>query len=376
MRRRVIAAACAIALFGVIFGIKWIEDGRRKSPEAAWVSFLDEFCTTHREVMVANWSNPGQWEKVLRRADAEDYAARALAMAKSHPGSKTAEQELWWIIAYCTEAPSCKEAIEIYSRDYPDRFPTKCGIIDRHESLSDHCFQAVAQRSPNRQMQGQATLARARFRLIIMHDNATAENLYEQVVAQFADIKVSKESAATLGELAKDDLINLRSPDPIQKPLRAGEKIPAFEATTTDGRLVQVPDSYKGKVVLLDFWATWCGPCVKEIPNVVDVYEKYHARGLEVLGVSLDQENAGELLASFTRKHNMPWRQIYDGKYLDTPIARRFGITGTHATGIPHALIVDGDTGLDIADGKDARGPKLAAAIERALAKKQPAPSE
>jgi hypothetical protein len=84
--------------------------------------------------------------------------------------------------------------------------------------------------------------------------------------------------------------------------------------------------------------------------------------------VSLDKENAGAVLASFTRKHNMPWPQIFDGKYLDTPIAGRFGIKS-----IPHAVLVDGDTGLIVACGEDARGPKLAAAIEDALAKKRSA---
>jgi peroxiredoxin len=190
----------------------------------------------------------------------------------------------------------------------------------------------------------------------------------EAVVAQFADIKVGKDSSATLGEVAKDDLANLRSTDAFEEPLRAGQKAPHFEATTTDGRTVQVPESYKGKVVLLDFWATWCGPCVKEIPNVVDAYEKYHGRGLEVLSVSLDKQNAGAVLASFTRKHKMPWPQIFDGKYLDTPIARRFCIKS-----IPHAVIIDGDTRLIVACGEDARGPKLAPAIEDALSKKQSA---
>jgi peroxiredoxin len=311
-----------------------------------------------------------QWEQAVKQcSDAEEYAARFLALAKAHPGSSTAGEALSVIIAYFPEAPDCKEAVEIFSRDYPDSFPDqwRC-LIQPSAPYGDHYFRAIVEKSPNREMRGHAMLARARFRQTVMHDNATAEKLLEQVVAQFADIKVSKDSSATLGELAKDDLANLRSTDVVEEPPRAGQKAPHFEATTTDGRAVQVPDSYKGKLLLLDFWATWCGPCVKEIPNIVDAYEKYHGRGLEVLSVSLDKQNAGAVLAGFTRKHNMPWPQIFDGKYLDTSIARRFGIKS-----IPHAVLVDGDTGLIVACGEDARGPKLAAAIEDALAKKRSA---
>ena len=348
--------------------------GCGRSPKAAWESFQTTFWAAHPEFTAASVSRPltpEQWEMAVRQcADAADYAARALALAKSHPGSGTAEEALWWIIAYCPDAPSCKEAIEIVSRDFSEHFPDQCrALIQPAAPYGDHYFRAIAEKSPNRQMRGQAMLARGRFRQAVMHDNATAEKLLEQVVAQFADIRVSKDSLATLGELAKDDLTNLRSPDALQETLRAGQKAPRFQAITTGGRAVQVPDSYKGKVVLIDFWATWCVPCVKEIPNVVDAYEKYHGKGLEVLGVSLDKENASEVLASFTRKHNMPWPQIYDSKYLDTAIARRFGING-----IPHALLVDGDTGLIVAEGDDARGHKLASAIKEALAKKTSPP--
>jgi peroxiredoxin len=312
-----------------------------------------------------------QWEQAERQcADAEDYAVRFLALAKAHPKTTTAEQALWVIVGYFAEAASCKEAIEILSRDYPDRFPAQCrALIQPAAPYGDHYFRAIIEKSPNRQMRGQAMLARARFRQIVMHDNATAEKLLEQVVAQYADIRLSKDSSATLGDLANDDLVNLRNPDLVPRPLAAGQKAPPFEATTTDGRTVKFPETYKGKVVLLDFWATWCGPCVKEVPNVVDAYERFHPQGLEVLSVSLDQENATEILAKFVKKHKMPWPQIYDGKYLDSAIARRYGING-----IPHALVVDGDTGLIMADGDDARGQKMATAIEEALAKKKSAP--
>ena len=68
----------------------------------------------------------------------------------------------------------------------------------------------------------------------------------------------------------------------------------------------------KGKVVLIDFWATWCGPCTAEVPNLVSVYQKYHEKGFEILGISLDRSRSQ--LVSFLEDHKMNWPQYYDGK--------------------------------------------------------------
>ncbi|MGA2501132.1 MAG: TlpA disulfide reductase family protein [Tepidisphaeraceae bacterium] len=152
---------------------------------------------------------------------------------------------------------------------------------------------------------------------------------------------------------------------PAGPDLSPGQKAPAFTARLLGGKPVKFPEDYKGKVVLLDFWATWCGPCIAELPNVVNAYEKYHPEGLEILGISLDREGAEQKLADFTRQKKMPWQQVYDGKFWQAEVARTYGI---HA--IPHMLLVDGDTGVIIAD-TDIRGDKLAPTIEKALAGKK-----
>ena len=147
--------------------------------------------------------------------------------------------------------------------------------------------------------------------------------------------------------------------------LSPGNKAPVFTGKLLDGKEVKFPEDYKGKIVLMDFWATWCGPCVAELPNVVKAYGKYHDQGLEVLGVSLDKEDWEQKLAAFTKKKDMPWPQVYDGKYWGAAVAKLYGITA-----IPHMILVDGDSGVILAD-KDIRGEALALAIEKALAGKK-----
>ncbi len=153
---------------------------------------------------------------------------------------------------------------------------------------------------------------------------------------------------------------------PAPPDLRVGKPAVAFEANTTDGAVVRFPQDYKGKLVLLDFWATWCGPCVGEIPGLVKAYERFKGRGLEVLGVSLDKENMAERLAAFASEKGMTWRQVYDGKYWKADIAQRYGIDS-----IPAPILVDGSTGLIVAKGEQLRGEALAKTIEAQLAKRK-----
>ena len=152
---------------------------------------------------------------------------------------------------------------------------------------------------------------------------------------------------------------------PLPLTFKVGSVFPGFTAATMDNHQVRLPNSYKGRIVMLDFWATWCGPCMGEVPNITATYEKYHDKGFDILGISLDQKDSAAKVISTTKEKNMTWPQVYDGKYWSAEIAVKYGIQS-----IPHAFLIDGDTGVLLADGDSLRGEGLTKIIEQALTKK------
>jgi thiol-disulfide isomerase/thioredoxin len=132
----------------------------------------------------------------------------------------------------------------------------------------------------------------------------------------------------------KDDQAAVKvKPAPDENTIAEGHAFPPLEFTSLSGEQVNLVN-LKGKVVLIDFWATWCGPCRVVMPDLVETYKQYHDQGFEIIGISLDKDKSQ--LEKYMQEMGITWQQYYDGLVWSNKIARRFGVRG-----IPHIVLVD-----------------------------------
>ncbi len=169
----------------------------------------------------------------------------------------------------------------------------------------------------------------------------------------------------TLYDKLADDVKKTKSGERIKTSLDAiktvviGKPAPLFSGPSPDGKTVSLKE-VMGKVTIIDFWASWCAPCRAENPNVVALYNEFHSKGLNIIGVSLDKDAAKwkEAIA----KDGLVWSHVSNLKFWEDPIAKQYNIQS-----IPATYILDAK-GVIVA--KDLRGDELKAKVQELLGAK------
>jgi len=139
------------------------------------------------------------------------------------------------------------------------------------------------------------------------------------------------------GEIVKNQLAQLKMQNERLSMLDIGKMAPNFSAPDPDGKQLSL-NEIKGKATIIDFWASWCGPCRRENPNVVKVYEKYKDKGLEIISVSLDRPGQKNRWLKAIEDDKLTWHHVSNLQYFNDPVAQQYNIQS-----IPATFILDAD---------------------------------
>jgi len=325
-----LTAAWVLCAFALVATARAADD-----PADALKSVLKEYQAAQGDIIKAYRAaeSDGERQKLLakyRKLPAA-FADKFLAVAEKDPKDGAAFEACAWIVSNAGEAPAADKALGILLKEHikNEKIGRAClQAAENPNAVGTKLARAVMEQGPNETAQGQGCFALARIlgerseeaykkkkpdeskRLA-----AEAEKLFEQVLEKYADVKALR---GTLGTLAKSDLYELRT-------LAVGKTVPEIEGEDIDGKKFKLSD-FRGKVVLVDFWGHWCGPCRAAYPHNRELIKRLEDKPFVLVGVNSDKDK--EEIKKAMEKEENTWRYWFDGGSTSGPIAKKFSVQG------------------------------------------------
>jgi thiol-disulfide isomerase/thioredoxin len=199
--------------------------------------------------------------------------------------------------------------------------------------------------TPEEQQKGMEAIDKLNQRFSSMIINICEKNIRNEfgyfLLTYYPDELIDQQSRSRLIKLLPEDMRKREQIRVMEQGLEASAKtaegatIPDFSQPAPDGTSLSIMSEVsQHRITIIDFWASWCGPCRQEIPSVIELYKKYKDKGLGIVGVSLDNDKDAWLTA--IKQLNMAWPQMSDLNGWDNSVAKLFNITS-----IPHTIVVD-----------------------------------
>ena len=172
-------------------------------------------------------------------------------------------------------------------------------------------------------------------------DDERAPAALFNLVTGATDDATKAELTRELADKYGDDQYGVMAKGWLQQRERVGQPFElTFEEIRT-GERISLQDDLQGKVVVIDFWATWCGPCIAEMPKMKDLYSQYKDQGVEFIGISLDQppsEGGRDKLLAYLQENGIDWPQYYQGSGWESEFSKGWGVSS-----IPQLFIIDAE---------------------------------